>query len=181
MKFGELKGYEVKGQQVLLDFDGRSAVITVVTPKIINVFCGLEDDCHRSHAIEGNKQQPAELIVERCRDGLWITTEKVKVRVCDGFYVDFFDMEREPVCEDYRGRRRQLKRISDEMFKLLASEGHEALRQEPMAFEVVKRLQGSEHFYGLGDKTGFLDKRHYDYEMWNTDNANPHVDSFRAL
>ncbi|MCD8067967.1 MAG: hypothetical protein LUE87_03600 [Lachnospiraceae bacterium] len=42
-------------------------------------------------------------------------------------------------------------------------------------------MSGSEHFYGLGDKTGYLDKRHYDYEMWNTDNPDPHVDTFKAL
>ena len=181
MKFGELKGYEVNGQQVLISFTGGQAAVTAVTPKIINVFCGLEDDDHRSHAIEGEKEQPAKLTVTERQDGLWISTEQVKVRVCSDFYVDFLDTSETVICEDYRGERKELKRISDETLKLMASEGHDAFRQEPLAFEVVKRLQGSEHFYGLGDKTGFLDKRHYDYEMWNTDNPDPHVDSFKAL
>lgn len=181
MKFGELKGYEVNGQQILFNFAGGQAAITAVTPKIINVFCGLEDDAHRSHAIEGQKQQPTKLTVTERQDGLWISTEQVKVRVSDDFYVDFFDASETIVCEDYRGDRKELKRLSEETLKLMASEGHSAFRQEPLAFEVVKRLQGSEHFYGLGDKTGFLDKRHYDYEMWNTDNPDPHVDSFKVL
>ena len=181
MKFGELKGYEVNGQQVLISFAGGQAAVTAVTPEIINVFCGLKDNDHRSHAIEGEKEQPAKLTVVRRQDSLWISTEQVKVRVCNDFYVDFFDASGTAVCEDYRGERKELKRVSDETLKLMASEGHNAFRQEPLAFEVVKRLQGSEHFYGLGDKTGFLDKRHYDYEMWNTDNPDPHVDSFKAL
>ena len=47
--------------------------------------------------------------------------------------------------------------------------------------QVLKKLDGDECFYGLGDKTGFLNKRGYEYMNWNTDDPDPHVDSFRAL
>ena len=33
----------------------------------------------------------------------------------------------------------------------------------------------------MGDKTGFLNKRHYAYENWNTDNPEPHLESFTRL
>ena len=181
MEFGKLKGYQKSGQQVLLEFEGSSAQVTAVTPKIVNVFCGLECPKHRSHAIEGEKKQPVTLAVEERTDGLWISTGQVQARVSDGFLVDFFDQAGEPVCEEYRDERKSLKRVSDEMLKMLESEGHEAAGRQEMSFEVVKKLQRSEHFYGLGDKTGFLDKRHYAYEMWNTDNPAPQVDSFQAL
>ncbi|MCH5337556.1 MAG: glycoside hydrolase family 31 protein [Acetatifactor sp.] len=181
MEFGKLKGYQINGQQVLLEFENFSAQVTAVTPKIINVFCGLESSEHRSHAIEGEKEQSVVLAVEERTDGLWISTGQVQTKVSDGFYVDFFDESGEPVCEEYREERKPLRRISGEMLKMLESEGHEAAQRQEMAFEVVKKLQGSEHFYGLGDKTGFLDKRHYAYEMWNTDNPDPQVDSFQAL
>lgn len=181
MRFGKLKGYQISGQQVLLEFENFSAQVTVVTPKIVNVFCGLECPEHRSRAIEGEKILPVSLAVEERADGLWIFTESVRARVSDGFHVDFFDGAGKAVCEEYQRERKPLQRISDEMLKIMESEGHEASRQEEMSFEVVKRLQGSERFYGLGDKTGFLDKRHYVYEMWNTDNPDPQVDSFRAL
>ena len=181
MKFGKLTGYEISGQQVLLDFEGRQAAVWAVTPQIINVFCGFESSDHRSQALEGNKEQPVELTVEERTDGLWISAGQVNVRVSDNFYVDFFDRNDEEVCGDYRGDRKPLQVLSNEMLQLLADEGHEAARQENNAFEIIKRLQGSEHFYGLGDKTGFLDKRHYEYEMWNTDNPSPQVDSFKAL
>ena len=181
MGFGKLKGYQKSGQQVQLEFEGSSAQVTAVTPKIMNVFCGLECPKHRSHAIEGEKKQPVTLAVEERTDGLWISTGQVQARVSDGFLVDFFDQAGEPVCEEYRDERKPLKRVSDEMLKMLESEGHEAAGRQEMSFEVVKKLQRSEHFYGLGDKTGFLDKRHYAYEMWNTDNPAPQVDSFQAL
>jgi len=37
------------------------------------------------------------------------------------------------------------------------------------------------HFYGLGEKTGFLDKRGERYEMWNSDVYAPHVPEIEAL
>ncbi|WP_158942470.1 glycoside hydrolase family 31 protein [Granulicella sp. S190] len=36
-------------------------------------------------------------------------------------------------------------------------------------FRVYKRMPGQEHYFGLGDKTGPLDRRGGAYEMWNTD------------
>lgn len=181
MNLGKRKGYTVTGQKVTLEFEQGTAEIWAVAPKIINVFCGLESSEHDSKAIEGEKELAVELTVEDREDGLWIGTGAVNVRVGDGFYVDFFDKKGSAVCMDYRGERKPLQVISDEALKILASEGHKADRRMDHAFDILKELQGDEHFYGLGDKTGFLDKRGYDYEMWNTDNPDPQVDSFKAM
>ncbi|MDE5748331.1 MAG: glycoside hydrolase family 31 protein [Acetatifactor sp.] len=181
MNLGRRKSYQVSGQKVTLAFEQGEAEIWAVAPEIINVFCGLESRGHDSKAIEGEKQQPVELTVEEREDGLWIGTGVVSVRVSDGFYVDFYDQKGNAVCVDYRGERRPLQVVSDEALEILASEGHKSDRRMDHAFDVLKRLWGDEHFYGLGDKTGFLDKRNYDYEMWNTDNPDPQVDSFKAL
>ena len=181
MNLGKLKGYTVAGQKVTLLFEEREARIRAVTPEIINVFCGLEQEKQESRAIEGNKEIRTELTVESREDGLWISTGMVSVRVSDGFYVDFFDPGGAEVCMDYRGERKPLQTVSREALELLAGEGHEAGEREGHLFDVLKCLKGDEHFYGLGDKTGFLDKRSYAYEMWNTDNPAPQVDSFKAL
>lgn len=181
MRLGKLLNYHVNGQKIELTFQRRKAVLTVVTSKIINVFCGLEGEQQRSHAIEGDKTVEAPFAVVEKEDGLWITTQDMQVRVCDDFYVDFFDRDGRTVCEDYRGQRRMTLAVDEKNPALLASEGHKATKSSQHAFDVIKKIQGSEHFYGLGDKTGYLDKRYYDYEMWNTDNPAPHVDCFKAL
>lgn len=181
MNFGELKSYEVQGQKVNLTFAGGDACIEAITPEIINVFCGLECPEHRSKAIEGDKHQHVDLRAEQKGDGLWLDTGKVLVRVSEGFCVDFFDADGTPVCLDHRGTRVPLDRASEEQKQLLASEGHTVQEEKTYAFEVCKQMQGGDHFYGLGDKTGFLDKRHYEYEMWNTDDPAPQVDCFKAL
>lgn len=181
MNLGKKTGYSVKGQRITVSFEQGEAEIWAVTPEIINVFCALEDGERTSKAIEGERQQPVELEVKEQEDGLWIGTGAVSVRVSDGFYVDFYDAQGNAVCMDYRGDRKPLQVLSDEFLAILLSEGHKADRSMDHAFDVLKQLRGDEHFYGLGDKTGFLDKRGYDYEMWNTDNPDPQVDSFKAL
>lgn len=182
MKFGKLTGYQMDGQTVMLDFEGRKARIRVLTPTIINVFYGEDGTRAGSKAIEGDKTVPSSVKAVQKTDGLWIHTGEVSVKVDDGFYVDFYDRDGREVCADYRGKRKPLQRVSGETLKLLEEEGHSAIgKGQEHAFEVLKKLETSQHFYGLGDKTGFLDKRHYEYEMWNTDNPNPQVDSFKAL
>ena len=182
MEFGALKTHTISGQRINLQFEGGEARVELVAPGIVNVFAPLASPDHRSKAIEGDKTRPVPFTAQRRDDGLWLDTDEVRVRVSDGFYVDFFDRDGSEVCMDYRGKRRPLERITPERAKLLIAEGHGAHLQEPTrAFEVVKKLRAGQHFYGLGDKTGFLDKRGYDYEMWNTDNPDPHVDSFKTL
>ena len=119
-KFGSLTGYELKNQTVELDFEGIKAEVKVLTPQIINVFCGGERI--PSKAIEGDKTVAVSVSVEKKTDGLWISTGEASVRVSDGFFVDFFDRDGKEVCTDYRGERKPLQRVSNEMIKVLEKE-----------------------------------------------------------
>ncbi|MBB3107999.1 alpha-glucosidase [Paenibacillus phyllosphaerae] len=44
-----------------------------------------------------------------------------------------------------------------------------------------KRMEPDSHVYGLGEKTGFLDKKGEKYDMWNSDVYDPHVPEIEAL
>lgn len=46
---------------------------------------------------------------------------------------------------------------------------------------IALAMEEHSHFYGLGEKTGFLDKRGERYEMWNSDVYDPHVPDIEAL
>ncbi|QJD83815.1 glycoside hydrolase family 31 protein [Cohnella herbarum] len=61
-------------------------------------------------------------------------------------------------------------------FEELATEWDE---KNKIAFSAVK--SSDSHFYGLGEKTGFLDKNGERYEMWNSDVYEPHVQDTDAL
>lgn len=89
------------------------------------------------------------------------------------------------LCLDYPGPRRPRTSLSPEEVEQLRSEGHLPPQFMPNAdvwpVEVVKSLAPDAVVYGLGDKTGFLNKRHYAYENWNSDDPSPHCDNFQSL
>jgi alpha-glucosidase len=42
-------------------------------------------------------------------------------------------------------------------------------------------MEDDMYFYGLGEKSGHLNKKGYHYVNWNTDNPNPHGETFDRL
>ena len=84
--------------------------------------------------------------------------------------------------QNFRESERK-KELSDEALATLESEGHaisaDGEKEDPVM--VVKQMSGDEKFYGLGDKTGVLNKRNYEYENWNSDLPQAHTDDFKAL
>ena len=63
--------------------------------------------------------------------------------------------------------------------------GKTVLQEKPYSskepYKVGFCLSSNRPVYGLGDKTGPLDKRDYDYINWNTDDPHPHVDNTVSL
>lgn len=111
-------------------------------------------------------------------------TRKLQIQVSDQEHLTISTLEGQVICDDYTGTILSKDSLSTEDLELMAMEGHVIPDLEaPCSYQIHKKLFGDEHFYGLGDKTGFLDKKGYDYIMWNSDLPDPHVEnpSFRAL
>lgn len=89
------------------------------------------------------------------------------------------------LCADYSGKRQPKTSLSPEEVAQLMAEGHLPADLVPNAdewpVEVCKALPADAVIYGLGDKTGFLNKRHYAYVNWNTDDPTPHCDNYKSL
>lgn len=180
--FGRIVDYHVKNQCVEIEFKKVKGCIEIISESIVNVFAGLETEDHRSNAIEDLKKQQVSYEVEKDADCIAIKTSKLTIKVYDEFKIDFYDCNGKSVCRDYRGTRKRSAQLSDEFLELMIKEGHEINDAEDgHKIQIVKEMDGDETFYGLGDKTGFLNKRNYSYEMWNTDNPSPQVDNFKAL
>ncbi len=47
--------------------------------------------------------------------------------------------------------------------------------------ELIKKMPAAKCFYGLGDKTGFINKYGYEYDNWNTGNSRPQLENFTKL
>ncbi|OZU88192.1 alpha-glucosidase [Virgibacillus indicus] len=65
--------------------------------------------------------------------------------------------------------------VTDAEGRMLVAEGNRGMAyRENGEVAVFKKMQENDHFYGFGEKSGFLDKRGEKYEMWNTDVYAPH-------
>lgn len=111
-------------------------------------------------------------------------TRQLQLQIDDDGYLTICKRDGQIICADHTAPINYDKHFSKEELELMAQEGHAIPSLDaPSSYQVCKQLNGDEHFYGLGDKTGFLDKKGYDYIMWNSDNPEPHVENpkFRAL
>lgn len=178
--FGKIINYKIKGNKILFDFEKNKGRIEIINPYIVNVFSPFKYDNHFSKAIEDLKTEPCEFEVQKKDSYVEITTEYLNVRVYDDFKVDFFDKDGTALCEDFKEERKPFIRRG--VTNMALEEGHKLeFDEKSHKIEVVKKMSGDEKFYGLGDKTGHLNKRGYYYEMWNTDCPAPHVESFKSL
>lgn len=71
--------------------------------------------------------------------------------------------------------------LSEEEKAFIGMEGHTGSEAMQARVRLALTLDEADAIYGLGDKTGVLNKREYEYEMWNSDIPAPHEDNFKSL
>ncbi|GEO67556.1 glycoside hydrolase family 31 protein [Levilactobacillus spicheri] len=175
----ELPKYTQDGQVVTLAFK-QPLRLTVLTPTIVQVFVDRGDQ-GASYAIEGTKAQTTPYTFQDAGDHYELATSALIVRVDADKHVDVTDAAGHPLITDYRGDRVILDKGVDKVHqRLVEAEGHTVqkatVKSDTGYYEVVKSLAPDEHFYGLGDKTGYLDKRGFEYDNWNADNTEPQLE-----
>ncbi|MBQ1412255.1 MAG: glycoside hydrolase family 31 protein [Clostridia bacterium] len=184
MNYGRIKSFHAEGNRVEILFEHQKAAITAITDEIINIFSPGQSEINHSFAIEGDKSKPVNVIANMVGNYIVISTSKLAVYVYDQCRVNFYTSDGTVLCRDYKGEREAqgVAIISKEAAEQARMEGHvltDGLTRH--AIEVVKCIEGDEYFYGLGDKYSFLDKKGYDFEMWNSDLPEPHFESMTRL
>lgn len=194
--FKKLTEYQVEGEKVFFRFEGEKEGIRpcleVISEDIFNVFIDYDGLGHRTRAIEGELGERLNFGKNTCQkklesvsweeSGVVIRTSKMTAIVSDGFQVDFYDEEGTPLSLAYQGKRKKGDALTRDAMELLEKEGHSAAEGSTgLKIQEIRALEKKDCIYGLGDKMGCLNKRHYAYEMWNTDNPEPQEDNFKAL
>ncbi len=111
-------------------------------------------------------------------DGDALVWGKIRVEPENGMALYY---EGKLLCVDHPVREGSQYALNDDEVALLQAEGHGVCDDAYWTIEVCKALPADAAIYGLGDKTGFLNKRHYEYVNWNTDDPAPHCDNFKSL
>ncbi|WP_199505780.1 alpha-glucosidase domain-containing protein [Halanaerobium kushneri] len=178
---GKLKDYRLKNNQIELIYESKIYIVEIIEAGIIHLFDSDYKD-YNSYAVEDYELTTADTDFEinNKRGRLLITTAELIIEIEDNFKVDFYDLNHNPISRDYSGERDPFIRRNNS--NLAEEEGHklqEELKDKPV--EVLKEITAAEKFYALGDRTGHLNNRGYRYQLWNTDDPSPHVESFEVL
>ncbi|RII35618.1 DUF4968 domain-containing protein [Clostridium chromiireducens] len=178
--FGKLLNYEVENNVISIEFNNKKVFVNVVNSHIINFFAPLFREERNSKAVENLKDSHCDFEIENIADGIQLLTEKLTVRIYDEFKVDIYDKKGTLLCADYRGEKDPFIRRKGD-FMLAEAEGHALNNDEEFKVYVSKQMEEDMFFYGLGERSGHLNKRGYHYVNWNTDNPAPHGETFDRL
>ena len=165
---------------------GNSSLhIDAITDNIIRIHTvpGIEDFKSHSFAIENMPEKPGSFNISSNKHAITAATDCVTLKIKKSLQIDIYNKNGSLVCSDIEDTSSIPDNLSEEEIAQLIQEGHITDTSDMhFKYKVTKKLTGSEVFYGLGDKTGFLDKKGYNYIMWNSDNPDPHVENptFRA-
>jgi alpha-glucosidase len=179
-RFGKIVSYEAHDNVVNIKFEKENVFIKVVNSYIINFFAPLFREERNSKAVENLKDSHCDFDVENINDGIKISTEKLIVYIYDEFKVDIYDKAGKLLCADYRGEKDPFIRRNGD-YQLAEAEGHNLNGDSEFKVYVSKQMEEDMYFYGLGERSGHLNKKGYHYVNWNTDNPAPHGETFDRL
>lgn len=177
---GKIKDYKVDGSIIFIIYENGEVNIDIINSSIINFFQPKFRKKKLSKAIEVIKREECLIQTELKEEILNISTNKLQIKVYSNFKVDIYDNDGKLLCEDYKGERKPIVRRSRNA-KLAEAEGHKIAVDQEFKIYVAKTMKENMCFYGLGDKTGYLNKKWKHYKNWNTDNPDPHGETFEQL
>lgn len=178
--FGKIIDYIKENNKLYINYENGEGIVDVINPYVINIFSPLKYKDHFSRAIDNLNYEKCDTQLKVNNQHLELSTSELIVKIHDNFKVDFYDKYGKVLCEDYRKERNPFIRRGDS--SLIEQEGHKSEEKSTShKIEIIKKMFNDEKFYGLGEKTGHLNKKGYGYEMWNTDDPSPHVESHKAL
>lgn len=178
--FGKLINYEINENIVLVNYENIQCEITMINDGVINFFAPTFRKERNSKAVETIENKKVEFKVNREENVININTKKLNIKVYDDFKVDIYNSNGEVLCRDYRGTREPFRRRGSD-FSLALEEGHKLDGHEDYKVYVSKAMEKDMFFYGLGERTGALNKKGYHYRNWNTDDPNPHGETYAQL
>lgn len=181
MNVGNILNYEVIKNRIMITFEQGKGFMEVINDKIIRISFDPKEEGAPSKAIEQKHTDFVDFTVLFENQKLMVKTKTLEARVEKNYKVDFYDLVGHPIVLDYRKERAVVEQLNSEQVEVLAGEGHAVHGKEEQELYVAKQMDGDEYFYGLGETTGFLNKRHYEYTMWNTDDPSPQVDHYQSM
>lgn len=163
-----------------------SLKVEAVTDNIIRIHTipNTPDYNDTSFALEDPLEVKGKFNISQYNSTITASTNTITLKIKTTLEIDIYDKDGYLLCSDCEPANDELDEYTKAEIEQVKQEGHMPdTFDDNIKYKVTKKIFGDEAFYGLGDKTGFLNKRGYEYIMWNSDNPEPHVENatFRAL
>ncbi|MGL5346465.1 MAG: glycoside hydrolase family 31 protein [Peptostreptococcaceae bacterium] len=179
--FGKIKGFDVKGSLVAVQYENIEVRINVISPSIINFFVPNFRDEQNSKAVENLQIKDYKFNVVHSEEYIELTTDTLTIKIYDEFKIDIYNKEGKLICEDYRGDRDPFVKNAAGRLDLAAQEGHKPTEHMDYKVFVPKSMTDDMYFYGFGERSGHLNKKGCHYINWNTDDPTPHGETYEKL
>lgn len=156
---GNCNSYDVNGSQVIFRCDNNTNVLLQLCSSSIVKIWSEHGDFKRnnaSFAVVNENIEPVKISVSEQTGSYEIYTSDLIIRVIKTpFQIRFFDKYQKLLLEDYQAK---------------------GFVKDSVYHETYKTLRPDEHFFGLGEKNGSLDRRGKTFRMWNSDKPCYNVD-----
>lgn len=153
-KSGDCVSYSVAGREVIFNLSDSSAVqLHLCSSSVLRIWFSPTGKLQRHNSsfavINENLDDKLEAKVNEEPSCYEIYTSKLRIRINKmPFRLQVFDKYQKLLFSDY------------------ADQGHVSKGQHKVEYKTLRR---DEHFFGLGEKTGKLDRLGQSYKMWNSD------------
>lgn len=178
--FGKILNYEIIENKILVNYEKIQSTITLINDSVVNFFVPFHREERNSKAVENVLNNKVNFKVKYENNILNIKTDILDINVYDEFKVDIYNLKGEVLCRDYRDKREPFRRLGTNS-TLAKEEGHKLEGHEEYKVYISKVMEEDMYFYGLGERTGYLNKKGYHYRNWNTDDPTPHGETYSQL
>lgn len=178
--FGKILNYEIIENKILVNYEKIQSTITLINDSVVNFFVPFHREERNSKAVENVLNNKVNFKVKYENNILNIKTDILDINVYDEFKVDIYNLKGEVLCRDYRDKREPFRRLGTNS-TLAKEEGHKLEGHEEYKVYISKVMEEDMYFYGLGERTGYLNKKGYHYRNWNTDDPTPHGETYAQL
>jgi len=166
-EFHKLSGildYEIQDQMIIINFEYASLAVKFLAADIFRVVMAhsnQEINFESTDAVIEHNLSYTDYDFKENDEEIIIKTEELTLKIeKDRFRLRVFDKNDKLIHQDHRSY---------------------ALGWKKQKVRAWKSFSNNQRFYGLGEKTGWLDKKGRRYEMWNHDTFVPHVDDTDPL
>lgn len=179
--FGKMKNFKVNKNLIKIKFEKITAEIDIINNCTVRFFVPNFREKQNSKAIENLNRIDCKCIVQKLDNFIKIKTSELIIKVYDDFKVDIYDKYNELLCEDYRQKREPFVKNCAGRLDIATQEGHKPTEHTNYKVFIPKKMKDNMYFYGFGEKTGHLNKKWCHYVNWNTDNPDPHCETYEKL